>query len=403
MGRRPARSGEAALVALLVLVARDAGTDGAAAGACRVDVSGPPPVRLVIRTSRADAPERTVDVGADGAWVPVGASPPARGYATSRRGPVWPRSAALVAGGRVRFQVEPLREVSLVPGDVVVRGVRIRWVPDRSDVPDGPAERVDALQAWVDQSTVTSELRGGGVAVVRLPATSWWGFGAWDDASVVLHLSPGDRVVRVLPVEGRAVVRGPTLLGRPVPRGTLVAPGRLDLAACAAVRTLVELRDFPGAALTGGDEPPRVAVTGAAAGDVTRDVTGDVTGAVTLWHPSFGVAHTTWTGEGLADAAPHRGVVEFTVPGGRPFTGNLAVWPAWTGTADVFSRPSDRHLRRRVRGGTSLTVRGLPPGSYRYDYAARAGWDPPAAERLRKGEVVVGADRPARILLEPDP
>lgn len=320
---------------------------------------------------------------------------PARAYVACGDGIVWPRSAGLVVGRTASFRLEPLRTIVLGadqdPGDSADAPPRVRFIPDRSVIPDGPAARVDALQAWIDTECVVVRRRAGSVEARVPPGTAWWVLAQLPGGPVISHVPAADavrgtaRAVGLLaPSVRRTLRRAPTIDGGPIPDGTLVVPGRLDVFAVGAVRAAVRDIGFAGAVVVG--------LGGWRAVDLpTAD-------ELTLAHASFGVAYAAWPDSESPDAGPpnassESGAIEFVAGAGAEFSLGVAVWPAWPGTGDVFSRPSDRMLRTIAIGGTSHVVRGLPSGAYRFDYAASSGAGRPGT-RLRRGAVLVDAAGP---------
>lgn len=387
------RTGRAfALAAALTvaIAARDQGAAGTPADAVWIGVRGAAVVRIELR--RADPTSRceTHEIGAPGAWVRL-ESGPARAYARNDDSLVWPRSAEVRAGGSVEFCGEALRRVEVRRAASDAAAVRVRFIPDRSTAPSGPPDRIDAVQAWIDGAVPRAELgSGAATAVVDLADGAWWVVGSVGTDPVFARLERDATQFVAQPASRRRIVAEPTVAGDPVPKDTLVAPGRLDLAAAASVRALAVMGDFPGAAVrrAGG-------WTGADIADA---------GTATLWHPSFGIAYTTWAGDGLRDATPEPGRLAVTMRGGGPFSGHVAVWPAWAGDGrSCFSRPSDRFLRIHVRDRERVVLGGLPPGGYRFDHAAVPAGRTPAVRPSGYGTVVVRAQETTRLVLDPDP
>lgn len=387
---RRQRTACAATIAAVVALAAAAallvgGPDPGARQGCILEIRSPDPairVRVEVRIAGRATPD-VLEVGIEGARYDVaravgtGSSGTVRAFATAPETVVWPRSRLLRDGATAVFHVEPLRTVRLdVPPDTrLPSGASLRFVPDRAVVPAGPPERVDALQAWIDTTSPTLLVRDGGT-VARLPATAWWAFGEVGGRSVATHIDADAAHAALDPAPPRVLAREPTVGGRAIPVGTLVAPGRLDAAAVASVRSLLELGMFRGAHVRAPRPWTPVALPASA--------------WVTLAHPSFGVAHVPWDGAPLADARPPASAVAFVRRGGGAFTGHVAVWPAWPGTDDVFSRPSDRFLRIAVACADRLVLRGLAPGTWRYDWSAAPGERRPAT-LLRRGQVRIDA------------
>jgi hypothetical protein len=351
----------------------------------RVTVTGDRAVRLTIAHADPRVPARTVEVPPGGTVVDVPEDARVRAHASADDAIPWPRSALLRAGESTRFHVEPLREVSIRAS---APDVRLAFVPDRFVAPQGPPARVDALQAWIDVETPSVVPDRVGRPVVRLPATTWWAVGTCGGRPVHARVDPGARAIDASAARLRTLVREPTVSGRALPEGALVAPGRLDLAAAAAMRTLVVLGDCRGAVVRGPEAwtPQSLPVS-------------DV---LTLWHPRFGLAYAAWDDSGPRDAHAEPGAVAFVASDRGDFTGHVALWPAWEGSGDVFSRPGDPGLRLGVRGAARLVFRGLPPGSYRFDHAIAPGVAEPGLT-LRRGDVRVPRGEPLQVVCLPVP
>ena len=353
---------------------------------CAVGVLSPDPdvrVRLEVRNSGGESVQ-VAEVSTDGLRIDVAPGSSSRAFASAPGTVVWPRSQPLREGGEIAFHVEPLRSVRLaLPVGAAPRSPpRLRFIPDRFVVPPGPPDRVDALQAWIDVQTPECSATSG-AAVVLLPATAWWVLGEVGGCPLRARVEPDDTSVALESPAPRAILREPTVDGRPVPERTLLAPGRLDVAAVAAVRSLVEDGAFRGAAIRGPGPWTAVALPGDP--------------WLTLAHPSFGVVHVRWDSDVLADVSPPPGALAFVRRGGGTFTGHVAAWPAWPGTGDVFSRPSDRYLRVGVADRDRLVLRGLPTGEYRYDWSAAPGNGLPGSA-LRHGRLSIDPSRPETVV-----
>jgi hypothetical protein len=388
----------AALLALAALVA----SMGDAARASRVRSGGGLTVRFELAGPAAGAPLRValrrepsreddaggavaavdVEVGPAGTRIELPPGPPCRLSAACDAAVVWPRSVQAEDGDEVVLRIEPLADLVLRTAEPAETLGHLAFVADRFEAASGPAARIDALQVAIDLTSPVPRPAPEGAHVLLPRGTVWWCLADVGGTPVLAHIraDEGGAVLARRPL--RRLVSEPRVAGAPIPPGTLVAPGRLDLCAAAFVRDAVLRGTWRGAVIRGRKE-------GRGADLAAAD-------QVTLAHPAFGIAYASWHDEGI-DARPGPCEIRFEAPSGRPFSASVAVWPAWPGADADFSRPFDRWLRIECSGAKSLPVRGLLPGRYRFDYAAADGRGRPGRS-LRRGTCRLAAESPRAVV-----
>jgi hypothetical protein len=391
----------ALLVALLVLAGKSSATrrgedasrpEHTAGPRVVFDVAGTSPpggTRVVLRrhVQGEPAPGAATEhfVGAEGDVLDLAPGPPCRLEMSSETAVVWPRCPQARNGDVLRVQVEPLVEVRIVASGAAAGPAlgRLAFAVDRFAPPSGPRERIEALQVAVDLAAPVAERRGG-AQVVRLPrGTRWWCLGELGRTPFLVLFAADEGTVVLDAPRLRTLADEPRVVGSPIPPGTLVAPGRLDLWAVACVRDAVVRRGWKGAVIRGRE-------AWAGAGLPAADV-------LTLAHPSFGFAYPAWT-EDPVDGRPEPCEIRFEARRGGRFSASVAVWPAWPGAEGSFSRPFDAGLRYLTTSAASLTFRGLPPGDYRFDYRA-APARAPLGRELRQGSRRLSASSPREVIV----
>lgn len=380
VARRTAWATCAAIVLAALVVGR-ACDPGVARPTARIDVVGGS-VRCVLRDAAGDRVVGELELGPSGADVAI--AEPGLAWFGADDAVAWPIAVRLAPGGRATVHVEPLRDVRLPDseGDWTL-------VPDRTEIPAGPGARRDALQAWIDTEAPRVGRRADECDVARVPATAWWALGAVAGRPVLAHAASDAPEFRVVARDVVHVAAEPQVDGVPVPEGTLVAPGALDLAAAAHVRSAVLRGRWRGAVVREssawrGAEVPRAAT-------------------YTLWHPRFGVAYAEPPSDGRLAARSEPGRVTFVPADGGAFSGTVAVWPTWPGGGTAFSRPADSGLRLAASAASRVVFRGLPASDYRFDHTLVPGAGASPSARLAHGTVAVrgGAAAVVRIAAEP--
>jgi len=312
---------------------------------------------------------------------------------TGQAGVVWPLNVGLLPGGTQRLHYEAPWIVRLRPHGLreLLGRARFEFLPDRTWRPVGiSGARVDAWRwilngpAWLsrvfppasDTLDVTPRvafhlwINDRGVPIYRYLAPP--ASGNSDDS--VLDLRPPYRLVPIR--------RRPLLDGKPIPKGTLLASGKLDLRALAdleAIRQRIPACVFRAPDRTSPWPAPRLP-------DADW---------LTLWHPDLGLAHTAWT-EATKTAAVGRakplacktypGLLHITAPAGTRITGTLYFFPVWHGAGGVSTTPPAGILRRRFKSARILTYRGLQPGRYGIECRVRFEKDPQAVAGARADE-----------------
>lgn len=291
----------------------------------------------------------------------------------------WPLWQVLRSGGTHTLRTEPLRSVRVrglapVPAGTPVAALVI---PDRLRTPDGPAARVEALDVLVGSIACGGAvLRSGEVLFERVPPvvchvhlrvgrTPYWA--TWDGTSDELAVAAEPALLRV--------TQPPLLGGRPLPEGGIIAPGRRDVVAVAALTR-------PTASAVAGTFHRRgpgawVPVELPAAPEYT------------LWHPQVGVAHVTPGADGSLVGTPCAGRIRFRSSDGGALRGSVIVWPCWPGEGVSYTRPPEAGPARTL--DPSGVVGGLPAGTYRVDHALSSA-SSGAPAKIRQATVVVASD-----------
>ena len=329
-------------------------------------------------------------------------------------GVVWPIGLRLRPGRTHQLHYRTPWTVRLRPSGVrnVLARDAFEFVPDRMWQPrEMSRDRVDAWRWMLNGPMWLSQLfppAGDSMAVTPRVA-----FHLWIDhggVPIYRHLAPpspaepaqpaqpanpGDCAESVLdlrpPYRAVAIVERPLLDGNPIPGGTLLASGRLDLQALAMIWDQRErLPGFTFRAPGRAAAWPQLRLADAA--------------WLTLWHPDLGLAHMAWPQETKRapgrsrplNAKTYRARLRVTAAAGGLFSGSLYFYPVWSGAGAVSTVPPAGILLHRFGPTVRLIYRGLRPGRYgieckvRFLENARAGGADSALKR-RHGEFLVTA------------
>lgn len=173
-------------------------------------------------------------------------------------------------------------------------------------------------------------------------------FGTLGGEPFALTAEPGKSEVTIAPRQGGRRLRGrPVVNGRPVPDGTVLAPGRLDLE---SVRR-VSARWLRGRGLS--------VVLHPRAPDQSHTLPAADT--LTAWHPSFGVAWLPWDDQSIPSGGPCPGVLTIRAGTSDGTATIRAVLPRPTvSSGGAWPPPMEVPLDA---AGTA-TIPGLPLGPY---------------------------------------
>jgi len=271
----------------------------------------------------------------------------------------WPRRARVPEDGApVRLRLEPPWMPKLRT-DVVDRelgATEVEFFPDFRFVPPGPPERVDAWRMaahrpWWGRSLPLRD----GCPVLLAPPVPVHVVATLGGRTLVRHVAPGSEVIDLRGAAAPRPLRAPPLLdGRPAPPGTVVLPGRLDVATVAA---FLDVRHtHPGLVVRIADD-----------GTVPGDAALPPADWLTAWHPAFGLAHVRWIAGEQPSGRRYPGSMVVHAPRGWALEGTIAGYPIWRGTGTIRTIPPDLHLKRDCAGAASLRFRGLRPGWHAFD------------------------------------
>ncbi len=272
----------------------------------------------------------------------------------------WPRAFWLTAGKEYDIHIELPRRLRLRRDGNLPR-VRIGGVVILADLlwtPRCEPARVDAWRsATVGGAWLSSEFRSAGASMRVLPNVPFHLFAVLDGLPVYRYVRRGDEVLDLRrPFETKTVARRPVVDGRPVPAGTLLAPGRLDMY---AVTELWDQRLIARCCHR----------TERADADAWPEVRLPPSKWLTIWHEDFGLAHAAWRRGCTPKGRSYPGQLTVTVPEGFTATGYVAAYPTWKGTGEWSFTPVEAHLRRRFEGRRNVCFPGLRPGPYAFDLA----------------------------------
>ena len=234
---------------------------------------------------------------------------------TPEKGILWPMFVPAPRGRPHVVRYDPPREVAVLlpegraPGDVL----SIECFEDHSWTPEVDPLRIDAWRGsfrarWVPDGRVLDVVPPVPFhCLVQFRECFVYRYVAEKDASIDLRKPFGSKRVH-----GRPLVDG-----SPVPEGTVLLPGRIDLA------TLEILAD-PGM-------PYRVHRAGSPA-EPWADVCLPAADWLTAWHPKSGLAHLEWRDLQAPEGRTYPGVILVTAPPGFAVEGTVSAYPVWKGT-----------------------------------------------------------------------
>jgi len=325
--------------------------------ACRVVLRGPHAERVgfkVVILSRVQG-----EPGADGlrdGYERTGTGaldvPLPRGMATSLfcssdQGTLWPLALRPAPGETCEVRLETPRVVALRGADRLRSSECLpdfAWDPGRV-----PPERIDAwLSALNRPAWLGNQLARHPDRLRVDPPVPFHLFAVTPDGPLYRYAGPAVDTLDLTGPRTRRVDARPVVDGAPVPAGTVLAPGRLDLLTVASLPDLPFLAGCCEVLGNPGEEWPGVALPAA--------------DWLTAWHRDRGLAHLRWDATPKGRTFPGR--VTMKVPRGFEASGTMSLFPLWKGTGAVHTTPPDRRLRWDFTGTAPLVVRGLAPGRY---------------------------------------
>ncbi|NJN14352.1 MAG: hypothetical protein HC813_01515 [Planctomycetes bacterium] len=189
----------------------------------------------------------------------------------------------------------------------------------------------------------------------------------------------------------KTILARPTVGGEPLPEGSWLFPGRLDLVSCSSVLELQQ--SLAGCFLRLG-----------APDETWEGRTLPAADSLTAWHPDLGLVHYGWKADERPEGALYPGCAVVELAPGRKAIGRVSVYNIWKGTGKIRTTPPEKLLRRSFTEETrTLTFRGLPPGAYSF-YFQVFFTDPATGEsRKRQGteEFLITQENPLfRLVLD---
>ncbi|MHC4666961.1 MAG: hypothetical protein ACYTFD_01025 [Planctomycetota bacterium] len=275
--------------------------------------------------------------------------------APDRRHVVWPPLFTVTGGETYEVTLDRPRRIR-VERDweaLPVYAGRLAFLPDILWKPPLAATRIDAWRLYTGQiSWLEADLVAGRAYLDVLPNAPFHFFGHLEGRPVYRYVGRGDDVLDLRrPFPLKAVTARPVVDRAPVPAGTVIAPGRLDLLTVTNLwserhrlegclfRTAPRAQGWPDVRLAPADW-------------------------LTIWHEDLGLAHVRWE-EGQPPAGTtYPGRLTVTLPAGFTATGYVSAYPVWKGTGQLRSVPSEELLRRHFDGRRELRFPGLRPAQY---------------------------------------
>lgn len=268
-------------------------------------------------------------------------------YVVPARGILWPVFVPAARGRPHVVRWDPPRTVEVLFDEDRGRGhiLSMECLEDHAWVPGVEPLRVDAWRG----SFRARWTEGEKPALEVVPPVPFHCLLRFQDVFAYRYVGARDTVVDFRRLLGPKRVSGrPIVDGRPVPKGTILLPGRLDPCAVAilassgvpwAHRAVPETDAWPDVVLAAAD-------------------------TLTAWHRDLGLAHLEWAGDRPPVGKTYPGLVLVTVPSGFAAEGNVSVYPVWKGTGRVRSMVPDDVLRQSFDGAARLRFPGLRPGRY---------------------------------------
>jgi len=280
----------------------------------------------------------------------------------------WPPRPSLEPGRTIEVRLDPARTIPVRwPEAVPASGRDLLCLPDRKTPPPGPPPRTDAWR-WHTNGAGWRVGTGLEHGVRLLP----------DCASHLFWVAPDgpryrflDRRTKRLDLSGPAgtrLLRRPVVDGRPVPAGTWIGVGRLDLTALYLLGGEKHEGLFlRSGARSWGDASPRLAAAD----------------HVTLWHPGFGLAHAPWNDGQAPAGSAYSARIRARFPPGLDVSGDLVAYPVWRGTGRVATKPPCEKMAITFSAAPAAVFPGVRPGAW-YGVLVNAVLSDPKTGRIRR-------------------
>ena len=267
----------------------------------------------------------------------------------------------------------PWRPVVRLPANSGVPVVNL--FPDYRVPAPGPPSRNDAWR-WAVAEPLWGQDSGGqdsgglrnGAPNAIAPAVPFHIVVTCGQVTLVRHIRPEGPTLDLSTIPPHRALRVlPLVDGQPVPIGTSILPGRLDLAtvggfldvAMSHARLAIEVnrRVVEGLVAEG-----RVAEGRERAWAMQLPASD----WLTIWHPKTGMAHLRWKPGERPTGKRYRGGLLVRAPKGWVMDGKISAFSDWKGTRRVNTTPPLGNLGRAVENAPSVRYRGLPSGWYTF-------------------------------------
>jgi hypothetical protein len=232
-------------------------------------------------------------------------------------------------------------------------GFRVETYLDLLWEPPFQRARVDAWRstAAFRSGWLGKAFREAGEFLPVLPDAPFHLFAQLDDRPVYRYVSRRDEVLDLRrPFRSKVVAQRPVCDGRPVPPGTVLAPGRLDRFAVSqlasqsswSVRFFHRTTDGDAAEWQAIHLPPSEWLT--------------------VWHPDHGLAHMAWREGETPTGRTYPGRLTVAAPEGFVAAGYVLAHPTWRGVS--YHTPITARLKRHFEDRRSIVFRGMRPARY---------------------------------------
>ena len=266
----------------------------------------------------------------------------------------WPKAFWVQAGGAYDVTVESPRLLRVLRDAQPPRvGTSVETYLDLLWDPPFERARVDAWRnmAAFESGWLAEAFRKAGEFMSVLPDAPFHLFVVLDNRPVYRYVSRRDEVLDLRrPFRTKVVAHRPIVDGRPVPPGTVLAPGRLD-------RYAVSDLTSPSGSGRFHHRTADVAVW--------PEIRLPPSEWLTIWHPDHGLAHVAWREGRTPRGRTYPGRLTVTAPEGFRATGYVLAYPTWPGEWRVT--PVTARLRRDFGGSRSISFPGMRPAHYGLD------------------------------------
>jgi len=272
---------------------------------------------------------------------------------------VWPVFANVEPGATQPVVVERFRQVRLVPDEKSADAGLISWrcllTPDYSITPDSDPRRLDSLTWWFVSGAprAYTDPSGIGLRAEHVPDIRYHCFSFAGNRASHRIIQPTETTVTVnLQSPLKAISGRPLVNGEPVPDGTILASGRLDIGALSWIFSHRQGRRYFSYEVPAESSASWSRVCIAA------------TDTLTLFSPSFGIAYSEWRSGEVPRGVSEPGTIVLDPPKGATVSGEAWAWPAWRGRGGVLGGRSSLPMFRWKEQASGLQMTGLPFGHY---------------------------------------